>query len=281
MSATAAPSRRRPVWPTLSITLLALLLVVGTLLLTGRDNRPAAKFRLALSSSLITLTAGDSVSVQITVTGQSRFTGAVTLATTNLPDGVQASFTPASLTIARSAPEATAELRLTTAASTRAAALGIGVIGRSNGSFQSSVLSVQIQPNSITDGAPPPAPATGSGDTSFSVSGSPIGTLAPGVSLPIDLRLSNPQSAPLSIDNLTVTVNSTSIAACAPKNFTVTQFRGRYPLSIPAGAVTSLSAMGVLRSNWPVLTMRNLDTNQDACKKVSVYLRYSGSGSGV
>ena len=54
---------RRAAWPTLTLTVLALLAVVGVLLLTGSRAGAVARFELRASPSAISLTAGDSAAV--------------------------------------------------------------------------------------------------------------------------------------------------------------------------------------------------------------------------
>jgi hypothetical protein len=121
----------------------------------------------------------------------------------------------------------------------------------------------------------------------FTISGDTTSPLAPGVSQPIGLTLSNPNSQSLSVTNLSVTISSitrtsTAVAQglpCTAADFAITQYSGPYPLAIPAGSA-SLSSLGIPSSQWPKISMLDTSANQDGCKGVSLVLAYSGSGQG-
>lgn len=123
----------------------------------------------------------------------------------------------------------------------------------------------------VADAAPrKPAPA------GFSVSGRPVGRLVPGRSLPIDLRLENRRPFALRVTVLTVAVRAAARPGCAPRaNFAARPYRGR-PLLVPPRAVRTLSGLGVSRSLWPRVAMRDTAVSQDACAGARVTLRYAG-----
>ncbi|HEY3716613.1 MAG TPA: hypothetical protein VGL39_18965 [Jatrophihabitantaceae bacterium] len=119
----------------------------------------------------------------------------------------------------------------------------------------------------------------------FTISGNLPGVLAPGMSVPLNLTLTNPNNKPLSITNLTVTVQSVTRAASATKpcgtaDYSVTQYSGPYPLTVPANGSGSLTSLGVAQSSLPKVSMINAPTNQDGCKGATLTLAYSGSGQG-
>jgi hypothetical protein len=120
----------------------------------------------------------------------------------------------------------------------------------------------------------------------FSISGDVSGLLAPGVSRPLNLTLTNPNNQAVAISNLTVTVQNVSKAAQAPNgpctgaDYAVTQYSGPYPLSVPANGSASLSTLSVAQSKWPQVRMVDTASNQDGCKGATVTLAYSGSGQG-
>jgi len=276
-----APMPRRAAWPTLTLTLLALLAVVGVLLLTGSRGDAAVRFELRTSPSAVSLTAGDSAPVVVTVSAQHRFATTVTLATTALPPGVQLDLDTRTVAVSAEQPEVSVSGQLRTSDTTAASAVGIEVIGRAGKDTETSLIQVQILPAGITDPASPPAPVVSGVDrASFTVSGSPHGMLRPGGSLPIDLRLVNANPYELSVASLTVTVAGTSKPACRAENFVIVPYRGGYPLRVPAGRTSTLSSLRVPASRWPQLRMRNLPS-RPACVGVTVRLRYAGSGSGI
>ena len=67
--------------------------------------------------------------------------------------------------------------------------------------------------------------------------------------------------------------------ACpATANLLVTRPLGT-TLTVPARSAKSLSDLGVPQPEWPVLTMPDLPTNQDACEGAIFTLLYSGSAT--
>lgn len=119
----------------------------------------------------------------------------------------------------------------------------------------------------------------------FTISGNVSGLLAPGVSRPLDLALTNPNNKPVSVTNLTVTVQAvvravSAVGPCGTADYAVTQYSGPYPLTVPGSGTASLSTLGVAPSALPKLTMLNTATNQDGCKGATLTLAYSGSGQG-
>lgn len=103
--------------------------------------------------------------------------------------------------------------------------------------------------------------------------------LAPGVSRPLNLTLTNPHPFGLTIQRLTVAVSVDARHAAAgcrvAPNFKVTRLAKRaYPLHLPPRHTRTLPALGVKR--LPRVAMRNLPINQDACKGAQLEFRYTG-----
>ena len=113
----------------------------------------------------------------------------------------------------------------------------------------------------------------------FRIRGNLARPLAPGVSQPLDLRLTNPYRFSLKVTRLTiaVSVDRRHVAAgcrVAP-NYKVTPLAKRaYPIRLRPRRTRSLRALGVRR--LPRVAMRNLPTNQDACKGAKLKFRYAG-----
>lgn len=130
----------------------------------------------------------------------------------------------------------------------------------------------------VSASVPPVAgPAPG---RAFTVSGTLDRSLFIGTTGRIDLAITAPRGGKLNVTNLSVTVAGTSNARCTPGNFAVTQYAGGYPLAVPGGSTRTLQQLGVARSAWPAVTLRDLPVNQDACKNVAVTLAYAGTGQG-
>jgi hypothetical protein len=118
----------------------------------------------------------------------------------------------------------------------------------------------------------PPFPITGTADR----------VLAPGApSGALDLALTNPFDAALTVTSLGVSVTGTDRPGCAADNYAVTAYGGPYPLTVPPHSTRTLQDLGVPRAQWPQVAMLNLPVNQDACKNATVQLQFSAQGSGA
>ena len=88
----------------------------------------------------------------------------------------------------------------------------------------------------------------------------------------------NPNSEPILVTSLTVTIQpGSSKAGCdGPRNLQVaaSNVSEANPLAVPANGSVTLPTGGV---SAPQVTMRNLSTNQDACKGALFSFAYSGS----
>jgi hypothetical protein len=123
---------------------------------------------------------------------------------------------------------------------------------------------------------------------SFTISGDLTGQLTPGLTLPLQLRVTNPNQKALSVTNLSasltgVTRTADAVArglACSTGDYALMQYTGPYPLTIPAGGTLSLSQLGVPPAQWPKVSLLNRPVNQDGCKGATVTMTYAGSGQG-
>lgn len=116
----------------------------------------------------------------------------------------------------------------------------------------------------------------------FPINGAADRVLAPG-SEPgaINLAITNPFGAPMTVTNLGVTVTGTDRAGCGVGNYAVTAYGGPASLTIPAHSTKTLQQLGVPRAQWPQVAMPNLPANQDSCKTATVQLHFSGTGNGA
>lgn len=116
------------------------------------------------------------------------------------------------------------------------------------------------------------------GGKPFTVSGNASGPLAPGVTRALAITLTNPNSVAIEVTALSVAVAAgSSNAGCdGPSNLQVTQsdVSSSNPLAIPAGGHVALPSGAV---DAPEVLMRDLPTNQDACKNATFTFTYSGS----
>jgi hypothetical protein len=112
----------------------------------------------------------------------------------------------------------------------------------------------------------------------FAISGGFAGTLSPGRSGPLSLTIANPNSVAIVVTSLTVTIQpgSTKAGCDGPTNLQVTQssLSSTNTLTVPANGHVTLPSGTV---SAPQLLMRDLATNQDACKGATFAFGYSGS----
>jgi hypothetical protein len=116
----------------------------------------------------------------------------------------------------------------------------------------------------------------------FPISGDADRVLAPG-SEPgaVNLAITNPFGATMTVTGLGVTVTGTDKPGCAASNYAVTAYSGPASLTIPPNSTRTLLQLGVPRSQWPQVRLLNLPLNQDACKGATVQLHHSGTGNGA
>jgi len=123
---------------------------------------------------------------------------------------------------------------------------------------------------------PQPEPSGG-----FTISGSLPTLLSPGTGGPLPLTVSNPFDFDLTVTALTVTVRpGSSRPGCdGPANLQVTQSNtasGSIWIVVPAHGSLTLPAQG---ATAPQVTMRDLATNQDACKNATFSFSLGGAGT--
>jgi hypothetical protein len=246
--------------------------VIGRVTAGLNVNYPlSSTFSMNVTPASVTLNPGATAVYTVQLT-RANFPGSVRLAMYGgLPSGATATFTPNPTTGNSSA------LQVSAAATGTDGTYTLYIVGSgqdTRGVTRYAYASVQFVLST-----------TG---TRFTIGGNLSGLLAPGVSTPLDLMLSNPNRKPLSVTNLTVTVQSvtrTSSAvthnrACTRADYAVIQYRGPYPLTVPGDGSASLSSLGVQPAARPQVGMLNTATNQDGCKGATITLAYAGSGQG-
>ena len=110
------------------------------------------------------------------------------------------------------------------------------------------------------------------------ISGDAAQLLSPGTGVPLDLTLSNPYKFAIRVLDLSVAASGPG-GCTGGDNLTTSALSFGGPLVIPANSSRTLSALGVPPAQRPQVLLRNLDTNQDACKNAKFTLTYSGTGT--
>jgi hypothetical protein len=123
------------------------------------------------------------------------------------------------------------------------------------------------------------------GSASFRISGSTVEPISPGVTVPLDLRISNRHSVTLSVTSLAVAMggvtapNADAQRPCSVADFALVQAHGSFHLKLPAHSTKALGELGIDRATWPRVGMVDRPVNQDGCKGASLTLSYTGSGT--
>ena len=155
-----------------------------------------------------------------------------------------------------------------------------GSNGQASESFTANNTGGQYNVTVTTPGVSTPATFVLLNGENFTVNGSiPASTpLYPGTSQPVDLSITNPNPEPITVGSGSVSVVITPSAGCPASYFTLSQ--GSFTVSIPAGSTKSLSDLGISNTNWPVISMIDTTTNQDACEGATLNFIWTATGSG-
>jgi hypothetical protein len=106
-----------------------------------------------------------------------------------------------------------------------------------------------------------------------------------GATQPLDLTLKNPNSVPVTINKITVTVSVTLAShppppgTCSSGDFSVTQYSGP-SFTVSANGAATLSSVVTNQTQLPQIEMRDQPYNQDGCKGATLnfsYTSYAGS----
>lgn len=269
-------SRAGIVVKALLLTLLVVLASVASLGASGgqgNGNAAGAKeskgIVMALSPSSRSLDQGQSATFEATISSSAGFSGPVAFSAAGLPSGTTAAWSPSSVVLA-SGGSAKVTVTVATSPTTPAGKADFTVTGTS-GTTQSNAAKGQLHVKEVK--------------RNFGVTGSLQGPLAPGVSLPLDLQISNPEKKNIAVTNVSASISQVvrtpaAIAAglpCSSADYSVTQFTGTYPFDVQPGS-TSLSALGIPQSSWPRISMLDTLQLQDGCKGATLELTYSGTG---
>jgi hypothetical protein len=228
-------------------------------------------FSLSAKPSSITVNSGGTGNSTVTMTPLNGFTGNVTLAvTSSLPAGVTVTFSrnPVSPNTTACSTCQSSTMAVTAGTTTAAGSYTLTISGTSGTAPSSTTTLGLTVPTTSTAG--------------FTIRGTAQGLLAPGVTQPVNLSLTNPSSSDLDITNLTIavggiTASAGAVGGCTASDFAVRQFAGQYPIRLLSSRTVTLNDLGIPPSSWPQLTMINRPVDQDGCKGATVNLTFSGS----
>lgn len=129
-----------------------------------------------------------------------------------------------------------------------------------------------LDSNPIRGGTQQSAGAPSAASETFGITVTANGELHPGISVPLDVRVTNPLGRPVSLGSLQLSVDErTSKAGCSGSaNYAVVQ---------PDTEGNRVLQPGANLLSGARLAMRDLPANQDACKGAVVTVRAEGSAS--
>ena len=215
-------------------------------------TRPLTRsFTLKVTPVRQVVARGSDARYRVRVSRTGGFRGRVALRVLDVADGERATFRPGFLVVTTSTRSQTATHRLVLIAT--------GWVGGR-----------RVRRHAVVTLAPVAA-------RRFTVRGDLAAPLSPGAGGPLDLTLINPNDFGVRIRTLGVRLQATTTKRnCrADSQYSVRQYTGRYPLVLPPGRAR-LSTLVREASLWPRIAMRNLRSNQDACKGAVVRLDYTG-----
>ncbi len=273
---------------------LALIAVLGLggVALAGREAAPAKyqpSFLISATQASRTVVTGGKVTYALSIF-QRKYRGSVSMRIiSRLPAGVSSSIGPNPTSSTRS------RLALMTTAATRPGTYRVRVRGyRSKPAPPKSALRsprAMRRWRRATSGrrrmtrtvrlvVTAPAPAQ-----PFSVDGEPTRELAPGVSAPVDVRVTNSHGSALNVRSLSMGIaridapRAGATLGCEVADFAIEQFSGP-AFVVPPRSMRRLSELGIPASQWPRLAMLDRPVRQDGCKGATLQLSFSGTATG-
>lgn len=257
----------------LLLGLLVMFVSAGSIFAASQGGSQGNKTGVTIQVSPATRTVdqGGSTTYTVSLTSASGYSGSVTPTVSGLPASTTAAFAPASVTLA-SGKSATVTLTVATQASTPEGKADL-TIATSAGTSQATGVVVQLIVQATKK--------------TFTISGNLGAPLSPGATIPLNLSITNPTNKSLALSSLSVSVASVTrtqaaVAAglpCTPDDYVVTNYSGKYPLTVPVGTST-LQSLKLSQDQWPRIAMLDTSLNQDGCKGATLQLAYSGAGEG-
>ena len=280
---------------------------------TARKHRvPIIRVRLAPSP--VSVTAGTTVRLRVSITGRGwprtggvpARTAAVHVArspvrlTLRVPRGVTATFAPKTTATRRSI------LSLRVASGSRPGAYRLRVVAtrvrarhshrRVQRAFRTLILTVRPSSTRGSGIVPVTTPATRTpgadtggtttDDRRLLLGGNLRAALVPGAVQPLDARIGNPFDQDVAVTAIELTAlhvdapQSTPDHPCDAADFALQPLTGA-PVRVAAGVVASLADLGVPAERWPAITMLDRPTNQDGCKGAVVTFTYRGVAESI
>jgi hypothetical protein len=267
----------------------------------GSDAR-VAPHRLTLRAAVRTLTMRPRATARLTLRIAYRDRRVVTLSVLGtLPRRTRISFTPSSTRTTRvvativttGATVGRHRLRLLARSGRSRAIATVMLVVRARTLAVPPAPTPAPAPEAPMPAAPTPAPVVPAPPdtppeqpTDFTIAGDLPAPLQPGAAAPLDLQLTNPSAAAVTITGITVSLSGIDAPRarpgfpCVPDDFALTQFTGTYGFTLDPASTVSLSEIGVPAEQLPHVAMLDRPVNQNGCKGASLHFTFAGTSTG-
>ena len=95
----------------------------------------------------------------------------------------------------------------------------------------------------------------------FQIQGDAMGTVSPGITVPLDLRFTNPHVEPMTVTHLKVTVRTLTAPRadrdhpCSVSDYRLTQLAASVAITLPPSATTGFQDLNIPQKRWPQVGM--------------------------
>jgi hypothetical protein len=119
----------------------------------------------------------------------------------------------------------------------------------------------------------------------FQIQGDALAPVSPGISVPLDLRFTNPHVEAMTVTHLKVTVRKLTAPGaepdhpCSVSDYALTQIADSVEIMLPPSATTGFRDLGIPEKRWPQVGMIYGESNQDGCRGATLKLSYSAFGT--
>lgn len=118
----------------------------------------------------------------------------------------------------------------------------------------------------------------------FQIRGGATVPLSPGVTVPLDLRFTNPHDKPMMVTQLRVTIRKLTAPGadedhpCSVGDYQLTQIADSVEIRLRPSAVTSFADLGIPERHRPQIGMVYGRADQDGCRGATLKLGYTAFG---
>ncbi len=119
----------------------------------------------------------------------------------------------------------------------------------------------------------------------FQIQGDATEPVSPGITVPLDLRFTNPHVESMTVTHLKVTVRKLTAPGadrdhlCSVDDYQLTQIASSVVIMLPPTATTGFRDLHIPQKRWPQVGMIYGPSNQDGCRGATLKLGYTAFGT--